>query len=457
MVRLKNMIRSGKMLTHLDAHNCKIRPIILCGLLGLLLNPMVACKPDDSDGVPPTIELDSGGLRFDIQVPDTLKVRVRIRSQQTLDRALLRVQRSDGVALLPPQVRTLWGRDTLIEWEVMLTDSLLPSGQFQLVFQAVSGDQTGSLFLPLRLWAVPRRFMGVVWFIQEALQSSVYRSDSLGGLIPRESSVSLDLIQCASWPGSGRVWLRGQTSPVLWGYQLDFFSFNSIYSTPSDPGQSPYTYMSGFDNGVYVSRGLGDVLRFSQLGAPGGQFSIPPDFVPVFTSRQQEHLLVELRARPPSSLRRVRIYHADFQGLLREFMVSGNVLGAARVASDAWILLVEQQNTGLGRVWRYNLSTQQLLEESPGTVDHQFRTMVPGVDGYWLGGTTGVWYFRPSSGVQTGLWQRRFSDMVTDLFFDPRMNRLIGWRGTNGLIWNPDSGGRIECQLPDSIRFACPY
>jgi hypothetical protein len=142
---------------------------------------------------------------------------------------------------------------------------------------------------------------------------------------------------------------------------------------------------------------------------------------------------------------------------LREFSVSGNVLGAARIATDAWVLLIEQQNTGWGRLWRYQLSSQQLQEESPNNIDHQFRAIVAGRDGYWLAGSTGIWKFQPATFVQNGMWQKRFPDVVSDLYFDDYFNRLLGWNGSIGFIWNPDFGGRIECQLSDSIRFACPY
>jgi hypothetical protein len=265
------------------------------------------------------------------------------------------------------------------------------------------------------------------------------------------------MIQGAFVSGIRKVWLRGLSSSVLWIYHLDSLLFRQVYSTASDPGQSPFTFLSSSDQGTYVSRGIGDVLRFTNQGAVGGQFPIPIDYLPVFTCRQQEHLFIELRFRPPSSIRRVRIYHADFQGLLREFSVSGNVLGAARIATDAWVLLIEQQNTGWGRLWRYQLSSQQLQEESPNNIDHQFRAIVAGRDGYWLAGSTGIWKFQPATFVQNGMWQKRFPDVVSDLYFDDYFNRLLGWNGSIGFIWNPDFGGRIECQLSDSIRFACPY
>jgi hypothetical protein len=132
-------------------------------------------------------------------------------------------------------------------------------------------------------------------------------------------------------------------------------------------------------------------------------------------------------------------------------------LGAARIANDAWVLLIEQQNSGIGRLWRYQLSSQQLQEESPNNIEHRFKAIVPGRDGYWLAGVSGIWNFQPALDVQNGAWQRRFQDEVSDLHFDEQFSRLVGWNGTSGYIWNPDVGGRIECQLPDSIRFACPY
>jgi len=430
---------------------------LLSGLFCCSQLLLTGCKPEQPLTALPSIELLSAATAFDVQVPDTLWVSVRIRSERALSRAVLRVQRTDGVALLPPQARELLGQDTILVWEIALSDSLLPSGQFQLVFQAVSQGQTASLFVPLRLNAVVRPFLGVMWFAQSGAQSAVYRCDTMGVLAPRVSELGLDLVQGITHPAYRKVWLRGQTSPVLWIYHLDSLLFGPVYSTPSDPGQSPYTFLSSSDQGIYVSRGIGDVLCFLHAGATGGQFSIPSDFVPVFTCRQQEHLLVELRARPPSSIRRIRIYHADFQGLIREFTVAGHVLGAARMASGDWLLLIEQNLSGMGRLWRYSLSNQQLLEESPNAPDFLFRSLLSGRDGFWLGGVSGVWNFRPAAGSQSGVWQRRFPDEISGLYFDERANRLIGWNAEVGFIWNPNTGGRIECQLPDSIRFACPY
>ena len=426
--------------------------MLLLGVFG-----MSACDGERQHTTPPSIELLSAATSFDVQIPDSVLLRVRIRSDQPIERAILRVQKADGVALQPPIVRWLSNRDTILEWSVLLVDSMLPSGQFQLVIQAISGHETGSLFIPLQLRAVPQSFRGVVWFTQSGLSTNVYRCDAQGIMAPRESHLVLDLAQGAAVSSARKVWLRGHTSWVLWSYHLDSLMFHSVYNTLADPGQSPYTFLSNGDQGFYASRGLGDVLRFSSSGALGGQFAVPFDFVPVFTNREQEHILVELRARPPSSIRRVRIYQADFQGLLREFNVGGNILGAARIASDAWVMLIEHQNSGWGRLWRYHLSTQQLQEESPNNIDHQFKAIVAGHEGYWLAGSSGIWNFQPSLNVQNGLWQQRFPEAVDNLSFDGRFGRLIGWKGTLGYIWNPDTGDRIACQLPDSVRFSCPY
>lgn len=416
-----------------------------------------ACQQDRQSTSPPTIELLSALGAFDVQIPDTVSFQVRIRSDQVLNRAVLRVQRQDGVALLPPIVRFLSNQDTTLAWTLALTDSMLPSGQFQLVLQAFSGDQTRSLFIPLLIRPVPRPFKGVVWFTRSGTLAAVQRCDSQGIMAPLESHLAFDLIQATSAPGLREVWLRGRTSATLWRFHLDSSLTRPVYNTAFDPGQSPFTFLSSSNQGIYASRGLGDILRFSHSGALGGQFLIPADFVPVFNRREQEQLLVELRARPPSSIRRIRIYHADFQGILREFTVGGNILGAARIANDAWVLLIEQQNTGIGRIWRYQLTSQQLQEESPSNIEHRFKAIVPGRDGYWLAGVSGIWNFQPALDVQNGAWQRRFQDEVSDLHFDAQFSRLVGWNGTSGYIWNPDVGGRIECQLPDSIRFACPY
>lgn len=454
---LKNMRNRLNGLNPLLLHRATVHGIVQAIVLFFGMHAFFACEPDVQWPVLPTIELLSASHGLDVQIPDTVSVRVRIRCDQALNRAILRVQRVDGIALLAPQVRALSGHDTILDWLIALTDSMLPSGQFQIVLQAVSGDQTVSFYLPLQLRAIPRNFKGVVWFTQVGGQTAIYRCDSMGLLAPREPLLNLDLVQGTSFAGSRKVWLRGRTSSVLWSCPLDSLVSVPIYSTASQPGFPLFTYLSSGEQSVYVSRGVGDVLCFSPLGVMGGQFSISSDFIPVFTCRQQEHLLIELRARPPFSIARARIYHADFQGLIREFAVPGNILGASRMSSDVWLLLIQQNNAAYGRLWRYSMSTQQLQEESPQSMDHRFVTMTKGRGGYWMGGNTGIWYFRPSSFAQNGIWQLRYPEVVTDLYYHDDLNRLVGWNHTLGYSWEPDRGGRIECQLPDSIRFAHPY
>jgi len=422
----------------------------------LLLFGLMACQPEREPPRPPTVELDSGAGSYALQVPDTLRLGVRIHSVEPLEGVVLRIQRMDGVALQPPQYRPLSGHVAVTEWVVPLVDPSLPSGQFQVVVQATAGGQTGSLFLPLQLTARPRRFGGVLWFLELSTQTAVYRSDSLGMLLGREALLGYRPSQCVAWPGTNWIWLRGATTPILWRYRSDSSTFSALFTTLVDAGQAPFTHLAAYGPDVYASRGMGDVIRITAQGIPAGHFPVPSDFLPVFSCRQGEQLLVELRARPPASLRRVRIYHADYQGLLREFSVSGNLLGAARISADEWLLLVELPGQGIGRLWRYSMASQQLLEESPQVAAHSFRVLVAGRGDWWLGGDGGVWNWRPGASVQTGVFQQTHTAPVSGLFFDSTVNRLVGWHGRAGWEYEPQAGSRSDFTLPDSIRFALP-
>jgi hypothetical protein len=332
-----------------------------------------------------------------------------------------------------------------------ITDSQLDDGAYFLALSLNTARESGNKFVPVQLTGIPRTATGAVFLASAGNQTRIYQTDSNGMQPQLRASLPFALKDAVYDPSSACVWLTGMGNSSLYRYRLADFQTSSVFSSLPAPGFETYRSMHLGPQWLYLGRGQGNVVAIDATANQKWLYNLTEGFVPGYLQHLQQYFLVEMQPIDPTGVKRVQLIEPDRQGLIRELAVNGPLLGAARLANNEVLLLVEE--AGQGKLYRFTPSSSR-FESETGSDTRNFRSILTLPTGdLVLRSNNSLWRYQPGPNVRTGHFSQLATENFESVSHDPLLNRLLAIQQNQASYIAIPSGSKQSIFLPEPIKF----
>ncbi|MDP2188138.1 MAG: hypothetical protein Q8J69_05595 [Sphingobacteriaceae bacterium] len=411
---------------------------------------LLSCKKESAQAPIPEITILQAPSSLSIQVPDTVRLTLDLRGEEELVSLKVNLLNQALVPVTESQVYGISGKSQRLEIVYPINDPQLDDGAYFLALSLNTARESGNKFVPVQLTGIPRTATGAVFLASVGNQTRIYQTDSSGLQPQLRASLPFALKDAVYDPSSACVWLTGMGNSSLYRYRLADFQTSPVFSSLPAPGFETYRSMHLGPQWLYLGRGQGNVVAIDAAATQKWLYNLPEGYVPGMIQHLQQYFLVEMQPIDPTAVRRMQLIEPDRQGLIRELAMNGPLLGAARLANNEVLLLVEE--AGQGKLYRYTPSNSR-FESETGPDTRNFRSILTLPSGdLIIRSNSSLWRYQPGSNVRTGQFSQLANENFESVSHDPLLNRLLAIQQNQASYISLPSGSNQSIFLPEAMK-----
>jgi hypothetical protein len=415
-------------------------------LIGLLL----ACGNNRKPAPLPIIELLEAPQEFNLVLPDTIRLKLRLRAEEGLQALKVDLLSLNLVPMTDGKVYGLAGTTAELEVVFPIADPLLDDGNYWLGLNLSSRRESSNSFVRVNLTGIPRRVTGAVFVAVQGNTTRIYQLDSNLQQPRLAQSLPLSTAHVLYDVPGNRLLLAAENNQNMLVYQPADSSLSTALQSLPAPGFPTYTHLSLGPQLRYIGRGQGNVVGIDRNLQQRLLYNLPEGYYPGFVQHLGERLLVEMRPNLVNGFRRLQLVEPERLGLIREMGLNGPVLGAHRLNENQLLVLV--QEGGQGKLFRYTVSISR-WESETGPDNRNYRAMLSLSNGQLALLHDGLSLYTPGSSVRTGQFTTLSNQTFAFISFDPLGNRLLAIQGQQAQLISLGNGGGGQLNFPEEVQF----
>lgn len=225
---------------------------------------VAACKKKDTEEPVVLIEAPFEGTIFNVF--DTILVLVNASDETELQSVSAKIVDANFVSVGSSYPITVNSNTGIGGAELILSDKLLPTGDYYVLVTASDGSNESREFRKIRINAIPKKRRAVYFADSENGQGRIWKADSLLQSAGLWIDPGQDILKLCVNSLSDRLTLIGEYSIGIKNYRLQDASLNWIYQTFSVAQTQRYNDLNCYQNSVYASIFDKEIRSYNNAG-----------------------------------------------------------------------------------------------------------------------------------------------------------------------------------------------
>lgn len=318
---------------------------------------LASCKKGEDEELP-AIQIQSPANGFQANVFDTLRVRIHVSDNRQLVNLRVQLVTTQLAAVLPAVNLSLEGRSDDADFNYIISNHRMASGNYYLAVEATDGNNTARAYTNIYVTGVPRALNGFfAATIPVTGTLNIYKGDTSWNatLFSSYASDFTDMAVSGYWQ---QVYTNGVYTGPLKATSID--GSTSGFSIQSIAGPVPYWGpLSTRDARLWVAyRAINVFKSLDQTGAPSFTSATDPGFYPGLSLQSGNRLYTEQKDISSANARMV-VYSTAGGGLQETPM---SVDAVAMFEKDPDNIYVAGNTLGQGHLLIYDFTTNGFWE-----------------------------------------------------------------------------------------------